>query len=97
MQANFEETQLGSVRVSDPADIRIDAIPGQVFHGKVIEFAPASGSQTALLPPDNATGNFTKVIQRIPVKISIDDGNDSLGRMRPGFSCEVAVHASGVR
>ncbi len=72
-QANYRETQLTNVKVGDPAEIRIDEYPGQVIHGKVIEIAPASGSQFALLPPDNATGNFTKVVQRIPVKIGLDD------------------------
>ena len=97
VQANFEETQLGRMRAGDAADIRIDAIPGKVFHGSVIDLSPASGSQTSLLPPDNATGNFTKVIQRIPVKISIEDSDTELGRLRPGFSCEIKVHASGPR
>ena len=76
VQANYRETQLTNVKVGDPAEIRIDEYPGQIIHGKVIEIAPASGSQFALLPPDNATGNFTKVVQRIPVKIGLDD--DSL-------------------
>jgi membrane fusion protein (multidrug efflux system) len=66
-----------------------------VLHGKVIEIAPASGSQFALLPPDNATGNFTKVVQRIPVKIVLDPGHPLQGRLRPGFSVVVTVHASG--
>ena len=73
VQANYRETQLTNVRVGDPAEIRIDEYPGQIIHGKVIEIAPASGSQFALLPPDNATGNYTKVVQRIPVKIALDD------------------------
>src|SRR6202020_2312628 len=67
VQANYRETQLTNVKVGDSAEIRIDEYPGQVIHGRVIEIAPASGSQFALLPPDNATGNFTKVVQRIPV------------------------------
>jgi len=61
----------------------------------VEEIAPASGSQTALLPPDNATGNFTKVVQRIPVKIALDPGHPLQGRLRPGLSTEVTIHASG--
>ena len=73
VQANYRETQLTNVKVGDPAEIRIDEYPGQTIHGKVVEIAPASGSQFALLPPDNATGNFTKVVQRIPVKIALDD------------------------
>ncbi len=97
VQANYEETQLANMHPGDQAEIRIDAIAGKVFHGHVLEFSPASGSQTSLLPPDNATGNFTKVIQRIPVKISIEDRNNELGELRPGFSCEVKVRPSGAR
>src|SRR5262249_27585591 len=73
VQANYRETQLTNVKVGDAAALRIDQYPGKVFSGKVLEIAPASGSQFALLPPDNATGNFTKVVQRIPVKIAFDD------------------------
>jgi membrane fusion protein, multidrug efflux system len=93
--ANYLETQLTNIRKGDVADIKIDAFPGVVLHGKVAEIAPASGSQSALLPPDNATGNFTKVVQRIPVKIALDPGHRLQGRLRPGMSIEVTVHASG--
>ena len=85
VQANYRETQLTNVKVGDPAEIRIDVYPGKVFRGKVVEIAPASGSQFALLPPDNATGNFTKVVQRIPVKIELDDSNLATS-LRPGLS-----------
>ena len=95
IQANFKETQLTNMRTGDEADVRVDTFPGVVLHGKVIEIAPASGSQFALLPPDNATGNFTKVVQRIPVKIVLDPGHPLQGRLRPGFSVVVTVHASG--
>jgi membrane fusion protein (multidrug efflux system) len=95
VQANFKETQLTNIRTGDMADIRADTFTGVVLHGKVIEIAPASGSQFALLPPDNATGNFTKVVQRIPVKIALDPGHPLEGRLRPGFSVVVTVHASG--
>lgn len=95
IQANFKETQLTNMRTGDEADIRVDTFPGVVLHGKVLEIAPASGSQFALLPPDNATGNFTKVVQRIPVKIVLDPGHPLQGRLRPGFSVVVTVHASG--
>jgi membrane fusion protein (multidrug efflux system) len=95
IQANFKETQLTNIRTGDVADIKVDTFPGVVVHGKVIEIAPASGSQFALLPPDNATGNFTKVVQRIPVKIALDPGHPLQGRLRPGFSVVVTVHASG--
>jgi len=93
--ANYLETQITNVRKGDKADIKIDAFPGVVLHGKVEEIAPASGSQTALLPPDNATGNFTKIVQRIPVKIVLDPGHPLQGRLRPGLSTEVTIHASG--
>ncbi len=88
--ANYRETQLTNVKVGDPAELQIDQFPGQVFRGKVLEIAPASGSQFALLPPDNATGNFTKVVQRIPVKIALDDPS-SAAKLRPGLSVIATV------
>jgi membrane fusion protein, multidrug efflux system len=90
VEANYKETQLTNVRVGDEAEIRIDKYPGQVIHGKVIEIAPASGSQFALLPPDNATGNYTKVVQRIPVKIALDE-TDLSGKLQPGLSVIATV------
>jgi membrane fusion protein (multidrug efflux system) len=90
VQANFRETQLTNISVGDAADIRIDVYPGQVIHGRVLEIAPASGSQFALLPPDNATGNFTKVVQRVPVKIVFDDA-PAAAPLRPGLSAVVTV------
>ena len=91
IQANYRETQLTNVKVGDPAEIRIDKYPGETIHGKIIEIAPASGSQFALLPPDNATGNFTKVVQRIPVKIVLDDVNLA-AKLQPGLSVTATVH-----
>ena len=88
--ANFRETQLTNIKVGDPAEIRIDVYPGQVIKGRVLEIAPASGSQFALLPPDNATGNFTKVVQRVPVKIAVDDSSLT-SELRPGLSAVVTV------
>jgi membrane fusion protein (multidrug efflux system) len=90
VQANFRETQLTNVKVGDPAELRIDEYPGQVIRGKVVEIAPASGSQFALLPPDNATGNFTKVVQRIPVKIALADSTFAT-TLRPGLSVIATV------
>jgi len=90
VQANYRETQLTNVKVGDPAEIRVDAYPGRVVHGKVVEIAPASGSQFALLPPDNATGNFTKVVQRITVKIGLDDPSIATA-LRPGLSVIATV------
>jgi membrane fusion protein (multidrug efflux system) len=92
VQANFKETQLTNMRVGDRADVRIDTFPNRVFDGKVEQLSPASGSQFALLPPDNATGNFTKVVQRVPVKIVFFSGQANLDRLRPGFSAVVTVH-----
>jgi membrane fusion protein (multidrug efflux system) len=90
VQANFRETQLTNIKIGDPAEISIDVYPGRTFKGKVLEIAPASGSQFALLPPDNATGNFTKVVQRVPVKIAFDD-SASTSDLRPGLSAVVTV------
>ena len=88
--ANYRETQLTNMKVGDPVEIRIDAYPGKTFRGKVIEIAPASGSQFALLPPDNATGNYTKVVQRIPVKIAFDDQGVATS-LQPGLSVIATV------
>jgi len=90
VQANYRETQLTNVKVGDAAELRIDEYPGQLICGKVVEIAPASGSQFALLPPDNATGNFTKVVQRIPVKIALDDPAVA-AKLRPGLSVVATV------
>jgi len=90
VEANYRETQLTNVRVGDAAEIRVDEYPGKVFRGKVLEVAPASGSQFALLPPDNATGNFTKVVQRIPVKIAFDDSKQA-SSLQPGLSVIAAI------
>jgi len=91
--ANFRETQLTNIKVGDPAEIRIDVYPGKVIKGRVLEIAPASGSQFALLPPDNATGNFTKVVQRVPVKIALDD-SPLISQLRPGLSAVVTVRTT---
>jgi membrane fusion protein, multidrug efflux system len=92
VQANFKETQLTNIQVGALADVHADNLPDRTFRGKVVELSPASGSQFALLPPDNATGNFTKVVQRVPVKIVLFTGQPDLDRLRPGFSAEVTVH-----
>jgi membrane fusion protein, multidrug efflux system len=95
VQANFKETQVRHMHAGDPVEIRIDAFPGVVLTGKVDQVSPASGSQFALLPPDNATGNFTKIVQRIPVKIVLDAGQPDVRRMRPGLSVIATVRTSG--
>jgi len=84
--ANYKETQLTHVKISQRAEITIDTFPGIVVTGRVDSVSPASGSQFTLLPPDNATGNFTKVVQRIPVKITLDPSHPLDGRLRPGMS-----------
>jgi membrane fusion protein, multidrug efflux system len=97
VEANYRETQLRHVAVGDVAEIRVDAFPGMVFRGKVNSLSPASGSQFSLLPPDNATGNFTKVTQRIPVKITLDPDNRIAGRLRPGMSVVATIHTNSAR
>jgi membrane fusion protein, multidrug efflux system len=94
VQANYKETQVRHIRAGDEAVIKIDAFPGASFRGKVDQVAPASGSQFALLPPDNATGNFTKVVQRVPVKILLQPGNADMDRLRPGLSVIATIRTS---
>ncbi len=89
--ANYKETELTNVRPGQPATIAIDTYPGTVVHGRVASLAPASGEEFALLPPDNATGNFTKIVQRIPVKIVIDKDDPLRGLLRPGMSVEPTI------
>ena len=84
--ANYKETQLADVRPGQKVEIEVDTFPGRAFHGRVDSLAPASGQEFALLPPDNATGNFTKVVQRIPVKITLDPGSSLAELLRPGMS-----------
>jgi membrane fusion protein (multidrug efflux system) len=84
--ANYKETQLTDVRPGQPVAVEVDMFPGVAFNGHVDSIAPASGQEFALLPPDNATGNFTKVVQRIPVKVVLDPGSPLAGELRPGMS-----------
>jgi membrane fusion protein (multidrug efflux system) len=88
--ANFKETQLTHMRAGEPVEIAIDGFPSVTLHGHVDSLSPASGLEFALLPPDNATGNFTKIVQRIPVKIVLDEGALA-GLLRPGMSVEPIV------
>jgi len=90
--ANYKETQLTRVKPGQPVEITIDTFPDQVLRGQVERVSPASGSQFALLPPDNATGNFTKVVQRIPVRIALDKGQPLLDRLLPGMSAVTRIH-----
>ena len=84
--ANYKETQLTHVEPGQPVEITVDSFPKETLRGRVERIAPASGSQFALLPPDNATGNFTKVVQRIPVRIALEKGQPIIDRLRPGMS-----------
>jgi membrane fusion protein (multidrug efflux system) len=89
--ANFKETQTGRMTVGQPARIKVDALPGVVLKGHVDSLAPGTGSQFSLLPFEPGTGNFTKVVQRVPVRIRFDPGQPALGRLRPGLSTNVSV------
>ena len=89
--ANFKETQIGLMRAGQPATIRVDALSGTDLHGTVVSFSPGTGSQFALLPPQNATGNFTKIVQRIPVRIRLDTGDQTRAVLVPGLSVTVRV------
>jgi membrane fusion protein (multidrug efflux system) len=89
--ANFKETQLPRMRVGQHVDVKIDAVPDRKFSAQVDSFQPGTGSTFALLPPDNATGNFTKIVQRVPVKIVFDDLDGYRDRIVPGLSCEPKV------
>jgi len=90
VDANLKETQLGPVVVGQEADVEVDALGGAVLKGKVVSVAPASGSQFSLLPPENATGNFTKIVQRVPVRIEVPAA-EAKGRLRPGLSVVVDI------
>jgi membrane fusion protein (multidrug efflux system) len=89
--ANFKENQIRNMRPGQPCTVEIDAFPQQPLKGHVLGFSPGTGSQFALLPPDNATGNFTKVVQRVGVKIAIDDAGKLQDRLRPGLSVIATV------
>jgi membrane fusion protein, multidrug efflux system len=91
VDANFKESQLAGMRKGQPAEIITDAVPGVTFHGRVASLAPATGAQFSVIPPENATGNFTKVVQRVPVRIVLDDDGAELGKLRPGLSVVVRV------
>ncbi len=92
--ANYKETQMTRIRIGQPASVRVDAYPDADLRGHVEAYSPASGSQFALLPPENATGNFTKIVQRIPVKIVLDEPNPLEDLLRPGMSVVVTIDTS---
>jgi membrane fusion protein, multidrug efflux system len=89
--ANYKETQLTHVAPGQPVEITVDSFPREKLRGRVERIAPATGAQVALLPPDNATGNFTKVVQRIPVRIQFDDNQPLLARLVPGMSVVTSI------
>jgi membrane fusion protein, multidrug efflux system len=97
LEANFKETQVGRMRVGQPVTLHVDALPGRDLHGVVDSFAPGTGSQFALLPPENATGNFTKIVQRVPVRIRIETGPETRSVLLPGLSVTADVDTRSAR
>ena len=91
VDANFKEDQLARMQPGQPATIVTDTLPSHVFHGHLLSLAPATGAVFSVIPPENATGNFTKIVQRVPVRIALDDEDASLGRIRPGLSTLTTV------
>jgi membrane fusion protein, multidrug efflux system len=91
VDANFKEDQLAQMRPGQPATVVADVLPGRIYHGRVASLAPGTGAIFSVIPPENATGNFTKIVQRVPVRIALDDGEASLGELRPGLSTTVSV------
>jgi len=89
--ANFKETQLEKMRIGQPVDVKVDAYPNEVFHGKIDSFQPGTGSRFSVLPAENATGNYVKVVQRVPVKIVFDENPDRVHLLAPGMSVEPSV------
>ncbi|HEV7835642.1 MAG TPA: HlyD family secretion protein [Caballeronia sp.] len=97
LTANFKETQVGHMRVGQPVILHVDALTGTDLHGVVDSFAPGTGAQFALLPPENATGNFTKIVQRIPVRIRIETGPETRSVLLPGLSVTADVDTRSSR
>ncbi|MEX3693063.1 HlyD family secretion protein [Paraburkholderia sp. BR14263] len=97
LTANFKETQIGRMRAGQPVELHVDALPGHTLHGVVDSFSPGTGAQFALLPPENATGNFTKIVQRVPVRIRLDTGPETRSVLLPGMSVTVDVDTRSAR
>ncbi len=95
VDANFKESQLASMRKGQTATIFADVLPGETITGRVASIAPATGAQFSVLPPENATGNFTKIVQRVPVRIRLDGDAATLGKLRPGLSVTAEVDQRG--
>ncbi|MEF9673430.1 HlyD family secretion protein [Pseudomonas sp. PCH446] len=91
VDANFKEDQLTHMLPGQAVTIRADVLPGKVFHGHLDSLAPATGAQFSVLPPENATGNFTKIVQRVPVRVMLDQADGVLGQLRPGLSVTAEV------
>ena len=91
VNANFKEDQLARMRAGETAHVRVDALPGRVFEGRVTSLSPATGAVFSVIPPENATGNFTKIVQRVPVRILLNDTAATPGLLRPGLSAVVDV------
>jgi membrane fusion protein (multidrug efflux system) len=91
VDANFKEDQLAEMLPGQPVSIHADVLPGRVFHGHLDSLAPATGAQFSVLPPENATGNFTKIVQRVPVRVRLDAADNTLGKLRPGLSVTAEV------
>ena len=91
VDANFKEDQLARMHPGQKSIFFADVLPGRTFEGRVLSLAPATGAIFSVIPPENATGNFTKIVQRVPVRIAVDDGDGSLGVLRPGLSTTVSV------
>ena len=91
VDANFKEDQLAAMSPGQPATVVADVLPGKTFHGHVESLAPGTGAIFSVIPPENATGNFTKIVQRVPVRIALDDADARLGELRPGLSTTVSV------
>ncbi|MDF8333860.1 HlyD family secretion protein [Novosphingobium cyanobacteriorum] len=97
VEANFKETQIGLMRPGQPVTVEVDALPGVEFHGTVESITPGTGANFSLVPPQNATGNFTKIVQRVPVRIRINAGPESRKVLVPGLSLKVSVDTSGAK
>ena len=91
VDANFKEDQLRAMRAGEPATVIVDVMPDRRLHGHLLSLAPATGAVFSVIPPQNATGNFTKIVQRVPVRIALDAGDAPVGLLRPGLSTTVSV------
>lgn len=94
VDANLKESQLAHVRAGAPATVEVDSMPGKILHGRVVSIAPATGSRFSILPPENATGNFTKIVQRVPVRIVLDNEEEAGDQLRPGLSVTAKINTT---